>query len=686
MSFIFILLWTAIQILINGEGKYNAKQTLIRVIVVAILINFSLFGAKLMVDGSNIVSLKIYEAMKATDATGQNSSISTRVMQTIGMSTLFDLGAIYDTKSSLGNGSLAACQNDPSKIITIDIFGSIFLLVLILALALAGVLFLLRMINIIVLFIKSPLWVWGYVLPSSGTITKFKDNWEKEMKHVIVFPVVYMFWMLIAIIIFGKLGTIQQVSGTVGGQTQSISLLQIMCGGSTNAGFGDSISLIAIFCIVIAFMMMAIKYGLSSADGGGVTGKLSGSVASKFGKYQDAVTTGLVKRTYEKAKDLGGKSVGDTRRALTFAKDKTIGGAKRTGGAFLGGAAGMLAGDGAWKGTKEGFLNPGIYGKEKLAQLNANIAEILPNSMGGAAFAKMSNTQRTSAATIRKDVEAKRVEGAKNNEQARQEAATVKYTPMTQKQWEKKYGAIGVNQDKADEYKKYVKDNIEKYGDVALQKGILKNLNADGIEHLDAIAKKAIKQEIVDGKIVVTVDNYETEAGFDDVINQHKEGGKLATNSEKTISNKTWKPWRSKRSDAEVKVKQSVRRQNKNTTAVEANKIKEEKVAREKLNNIPEDSDLDRSILGALGGPITAGNAEKVKEVKELNSAIKQRENAIAAQMAESDPGKRAQWEEKILKLNTQLEDKVEYIKDMRTKIRVALDKREEAKKEEVKK
>ncbi len=65
MVFIFLILFAAISIILNSK-KYNPKDTLIRVVVVALFVNFSLFATQLVIDTSNVFALQIYENISVT--------------------------------------------------------------------------------------------------------------------------------------------------------------------------------------------------------------------------------------------------------------------------------------------------------------------------------------------------------------------------------------------------------------------------------------------------------------------------------------------------------------------------------------------------------------------------------------------------------------------------------------------
>ncbi len=487
MTFIFILLFTAVQILIGNDAKYNARKILTNVVIFAILMNFSLFAAKLMVDGSNIVSLKIYEAMKTTD--GKNSSITLRVMDTVGLAGLYNVSEIFTEKTIQAQGT---CANNPTSLITVSVLGSIFLIILTLALGLAAILFLIRLVNIIYLFIRSPLWVWGYVIPGNQTMNRISSSWWQEMQHVLLFPIIYLFQILIAVIIFSKLGEVQKGGGA--------SLLDLICNAdATTGGFGASISLVAIFAIVIMFLMKAISYGVKHVGDGGegaFGNKFGDKWANKFAGAQRAMTVGLAKKA-------GGMSVG-------VAKGASVGAAKvplrlATGLGY--GVNSGLRGNGFWKGANDGFSNPGINLKETVGSLardqvlrDGAIANFTGfNKLAGAVAKKYEDPTNILGET-RKKADERRTLAAIKHQGNINSAAEKKYKILTQEEWEKKNGKI-VTDDDVKKYEEHVMEMIEKRADATIGKGIVKlNDSRTGESHLETLRKKAMgkAEDVID--------------------------------------------------------------------------------------------------------------------------------------------------------------------------------------------
>lgn len=74
--FIFILLWTAINVVL-GTHEFHANRTIATLIIVALLINFSLFFSRVIVDAGNILGRVFYNAITVTnEGSLENSPLS----------------------------------------------------------------------------------------------------------------------------------------------------------------------------------------------------------------------------------------------------------------------------------------------------------------------------------------------------------------------------------------------------------------------------------------------------------------------------------------------------------------------------------------------------------------------------------------------------------------------------------
>ncbi len=240
LSFIFVLLYIAISTILSlGDHK----KLLVNLVIVGLLINFSAFATKIVIDASNIFALEFYNAISAP-ATNRVSGIGVNGRS---ISAIFITG--FDPQQMTGSEVFSNWVEKDKKIIALMfVYLAAGLVTYFAAFALlkAGVLFLSRTITFWLLIISSPLAFLAFVLP--GMKSKVFNPWMKSLiDTALVAPVFLFFMFIIAKII------------------QSDFLKTIFR--PSNDGFFDIIvSTIIVFSVLYFFLMKAVD----------VTTKLSG--------------------------------------------------------------------------------------------------------------------------------------------------------------------------------------------------------------------------------------------------------------------------------------------------------------------------------------------------------------------------------------------------------------------------
>lgn len=174
MCFIFVLLFAAFKAMFDtnfgGFGK-----TVKDIIIVALLINFSLFFSKVVIDASNIVSVGFYNSITESNTPQLSGSkyvmgsvsnfkgISGGYMNMLGMQTLY-------------SADILSGQTDAKNILLIGVMSSVFMLITAVILFIAAIMFAARFIILIFLMILSPLALIAYIIPGQmSNFTKWKD-------------------------------------------------------------------------------------------------------------------------------------------------------------------------------------------------------------------------------------------------------------------------------------------------------------------------------------------------------------------------------------------------------------------------------------------------------------------------------------------------------------------------------
>lgn len=227
ISFIFIILYIAIQTII-GSTRVNTKKMLGGVIMAALLINFSMFIAAFIIDAGNLLATSLYNSIDAGGATSTlgTTPLSSAILSGIGVQGLYDVGA---------QGGTALILSAATRIIIFSI--------LIVAFAMAAILFITRTVAFIFLLILSPFGFVGMFLPK---LKEYSQKWWSELvKQTAVAPI-FLFFMTIIIFFTQEAEQLFQQGGAL------------------------SVETYAMFAMIIGLMIGAIK----------ITKDLSGKVGS----------------------------------------------------------------------------------------------------------------------------------------------------------------------------------------------------------------------------------------------------------------------------------------------------------------------------------------------------------------------------------------------------------------------
>ncbi len=260
--FIFILIYGAIQTILGAGGK-RAKEVIVGVVIAAILINFSMFFTKLIVDASNLVAITFYQPI-AKDSSGETSGagLATSYMRPLKLSTLFS-----PNNSPTGSSMLAEVGNDLGKLTVVSIGGSIFLVITAFVFFAVAIMFIIRFVQIIFLLILSPIGLLGSVIPGMKSNS---EKWWKLLMNQAIFAPVYMIMTWVVLTIFNSGGFILASQASGSGQDALSNAF---------SGTGpDTFGLIINFIVIIAFAIGTLIIAKQVADQGGTAGqKIVGS-------------------------------------------------------------------------------------------------------------------------------------------------------------------------------------------------------------------------------------------------------------------------------------------------------------------------------------------------------------------------------------------------------------------------
>ena len=267
MGFIFVLIYASIKTIL-GMGS-DIRRLIINIVIAAILINFSLFATRLVIDASNIVATTFYSAMTPEAVESDGSLDLTTQGLSNAYTSVLDLQKIYDAGK-------AGEEIDSTTILTVGVVGSIILLVAAFSFFLIAILLFIRYAVLIFLMILSPIAFVAQVLPG---ISDYGKKWRDALFGQAIFAPLFLFLTWISLYILQN------------------TKVQIQSANISSVGFsGGLVTLLVQSIIVITFMVITIvvsKDFASRVPGGlnkvvgwasGVAGGATFGMAGRLGR------------------------------------------------------------------------------------------------------------------------------------------------------------------------------------------------------------------------------------------------------------------------------------------------------------------------------------------------------------------------------------------------------------------
>lgn len=254
-NIIIIGMFTFIALtMILGIEKFNARQMVAKILLIAVLINFSLLFTRIIIASSNYVATQFYKAAQfnaegaQTATAGQanaydkfSTGISGKFGQLLGVAGVFDTGdALWKVAESSDNGWTALLMG----LLTALIFLAVALVFLYTAFLLIA-----RAILFIFLLITSSLAFASYLIPGGGFGGYGWDAWWSSLlKNAAFGPLLLLFiWATL------QVGAgIKATNGTLGGLLADPSK-----GGSINALFS--------YLLILGMLYVSVKVASSFA-------------------------------------------------------------------------------------------------------------------------------------------------------------------------------------------------------------------------------------------------------------------------------------------------------------------------------------------------------------------------------------------------------------------------------------
>ena len=396
--FIFILLYIAISTILRLNGS-DTKKLLTSVIIVALLVNFSMFFAEVIIDGTNILALTFLSKITVTGKSGNvnlvasatnyaDGGLASAYLQNLGLGNFYGPPAATNSQpQGTANSNIPAFnQNNWISVLFVAFLTAIVMFVVGFVMLISSILFVIRYVVFIFLLILSPLAFVGSILPKTKAM--ISDKWWKTLFDQSLFAPIY--FML-------SWATIKVMQGVVGNSPKPINVWGLFTGGATSAA-NDVANLLINYLIIIIMLITTLVISKSMASSGGDAVKKSVDWAS--GK-----AGGLYTRSAMRASYAGASLTASAARLPLQTLNKATGGGitKLTGGRFenkLGYSPSLKNADRAF--SESAFGNTGIGRAIREATTGAAMTSKLG---GGKSIADIEKEKKTANDKYAKSVD-----------------------------------------------------------------------------------------------------------------------------------------------------------------------------------------------------------------------------------------------------------------------------------------
>lgn len=268
---VFLVLFIGIATIVRATS-YNSKQLLYRVIIAALLVNFSLYFAKVAIDVTNIFAAQTYIMIlkqgNTDPITGKpamenpaecaNSNQVTPLNYdskcfTVGISgsiqNLLRINTLYNTATAVGDQT---AEKVGWNLFYMHLMGTVLLLVLIFIFLAVTVLFVTRFVTLVFLMIVSPI---AFVSLVTGRF-KYGKDWFNSLLNNALFAPVYFLLLWVAMLVIGRM---MNAYNPIGNAYNASALADL-------SGFTIMLTFIVAAALLIGALVAAKRLGISGTN------------------------------------------------------------------------------------------------------------------------------------------------------------------------------------------------------------------------------------------------------------------------------------------------------------------------------------------------------------------------------------------------------------------------------------
>lgn len=278
IALLFGFIFMGVLLILNVEsgghghgGGLSARKAIPRLIIFAVLLNFSLFASQVVIDVSNAFSAQFATLAGAGCAEGTtgdsgatsdedcaNVGISGKVMEATGMSAIFTTELLTANGAAAAGGSIAsgftAMTAQPYSYSVMLICLALFTVITALVLLAGAIMLVIRVVVLSLLMVTSPIGVAGLAIPKLQGIA---NEWWSKLLSQSFFAPIYLLLIFISL---------KLAEGLMDGEATIAAALM----GNQGSAAAGNLQVVMVFMIVIGFMigslMAASKMGAMGAS------------------------------------------------------------------------------------------------------------------------------------------------------------------------------------------------------------------------------------------------------------------------------------------------------------------------------------------------------------------------------------------------------------------------------------
>lgn len=287
LGFIFLLIWEGMKKILGIGG--DAKKLVVGIVITSILLNFSLFFTKVIIDASNIATIGFYNSIieggkvSKTGETDTAPSMSGAFMGALKVTSIWGKDSLNSVDANVDQ------TTGTSKRLIVNLFAALIFLIIAISFFAVSAMFIIRYITLIFLMVLSPIAFMQFAFPQLKG--RSKEWWDTLMGQCLFGPI-YMFMTWATLVLVEKIVPDQ-------GDTASWARL-------LNDGNKSDIVMIINFTIVIGMIIATISIAkkestkgsnmigtatnwLTGAAGGMLMGGVGGALTQTLGRAGNAM-------------------------------------------------------------------------------------------------------------------------------------------------------------------------------------------------------------------------------------------------------------------------------------------------------------------------------------------------------------------------------------------------------------